>query len=222
MPLAYPEADALSVAELMTAWGEGWATSRRTGRPVAFPGGYRIEIGQVGARFRHVLFDYTAGELSGLAKRQAVPGSWLKAAGDPAEFRAALDGPWRMDTAGYLMTTTFRPVGHACPDPYRLETATEDSVTVAVVRDGEGHVAASGRLAHAGHFGIVDRVVTEPVHRRRGLGRLVIRALEDHAAAAGMRVGVLVATEEGRALYLSLGWRVRSDVPGAFVPEPDA
>ncbi|MGX7670507.1 GNAT family N-acetyltransferase [Plantactinospora sp. DSM 117369] len=89
-------------------------------------------------------------------------------------------------------------------------------------RDGAGRCrrqGAWGRLAPAGEFGIVDKVETEPAHRRRGLGSVLVRTLAARAAAGGLRTGILVATDDGRALYRTLGWVVRSDVPAAYRPE---
>lgn len=61
----------------------------------------------------------------------------------------------------------------------------------------------------------VDQVVTEPAHRRRGLGRTVMAALERAAVERGVVRGVLVATEDGLGLYGSLGWTVDSPVTAA-------
>ncbi|MFC7245569.1 GNAT family N-acetyltransferase [Catellatospora aurea] len=89
---------------------------------------------------------------------------------------------------------------------------------MATVVDRAGATAASGRLAPAGES-IIDQVETAPAHQRRGLGTTVMRTLSDHAARHGMTTGLLVATDDGRRLYQSLGWPVRSEVAAAFVPE---
>ncbi|MCX4390402.1 GNAT family N-acetyltransferase [Micromonospora peucetia] len=61
---------------------------------------------------------------------------------------------------------------------------------------------------------------TDPAHRRRGLGRVVMRALCDQAAGHGTHTGILVATHDGRAFYSALGWTVHSPVSGAFARGP--
>ncbi|GIG86379.1 GNAT family N-acetyltransferase [Plantactinospora endophytica] len=210
-----------SVPELMTAWGRGWAVSRGTSAPVEVVGGFRIDVGLPGHRVRHVLHSYDAEALARLAGALTAPGNWIKASGDPAEFRAALPDGWTIDIAGYLMTVPFRAGAVEPPPGYALGVDIEpgSGVVVATVRDGAGERAASGRLAPAGKFGIVDQVETEPAHRRRGLGGVVMRTLGDRAVAGGLRTGILVATDDGRALYRSLGWVVRSDVSGAYRPE---
>ncbi|MEV0153356.1 GNAT family N-acetyltransferase [Micromonospora sp. NPDC050686] len=97
---------------------------------------------------------------------------------------------------------------------------TSGEIVTAVVLDPEGQVAASGKLATAGAYGIVDQVETAAAHRRRGLGSVVMRTLAWHALRRGADTGVLVATDDGRDLYRSLGWTVRTPIAVAYLPEP--
>ncbi|MEU4560664.1 GNAT family N-acetyltransferase [Actinoplanes sp. NPDC023936] len=120
------------------------------------------------------------------------------------------------------MTIPFT-AGTATPPPsYTIRIAVLDDVVVASVVDATGEIAASGRLAQAGQAGVIDQVETAPAHRRRGLGRTVMRTLSHHATRLGMRGGVLVATDEGRDLYRSLGWTVRTPIAAAHIPEAGA
>ncbi|MGN9768333.1 GNAT family N-acetyltransferase [Micromonospora sp. SD12] len=208
-----------TVAELMMAWGSGWAVSRGTPAPVEIPGGFRVDVGLPGHRVRHVLHTYDAGSLGRLGRELTAPGTWIKVSGDRAGLRAALSDAWTMDRAGHLMSAPLTPGAVEPPTPYAMRVVVEGGVVVATVLDASGRRAASGRLGGAGEFGTVDQVETEPAHRRRGLGSVVMRALGDHAARRGMRTGILVATDDGRALYRALGWTVRSEVSGAYLRE---
>ncbi|RLK25113.1 FR47-like protein [Micromonospora sp. M71_S20] len=208
-----------TVSELMTAWGRGWAVCRGTPAPVAVPGGFRVDVGLPGHRVRHVLHTYDACSLGRLGRELTEPGTWIKVSGDRAGLRAALPDAWTLDDVGHLMSAPLTPGAVEPPAPYATRVVVEGGGVVATVLDAAGHRAASGRLAGAGEFGIVDQVETEPAHRRRGLGSAVVRALCDHAARLGMRTGILVATDDGRALYRALGWTVRSDVSGAYLRE---
>ena len=125
-----------------------------------------------------------------------------------------------------MMTCDARPFpgGGDVPAGYGVEV--ED----AVAATGCGHVrvvAPDGTLAAAGHvalgerLAIYDRIVTEPAHQRRGLGRAVMHALQALARAHGRHANVLVATTEGRALYESLGWRLHAPWATAVIPGPD-
>ncbi|WP_433393455.1 GNAT family N-acetyltransferase [Micromonospora sp. KLBMP9576] len=208
-----------AVPELMTAWVRGWAVSRGTPAPVAVPGGFRVDVGLPGHRVRHVLHTYDADALGRLGRTLTAPGTWIKVSGDPAGLRAALPDAWTMDVAGHLMSAPLTCGTVEPPASYAIRVVAEGEVVVARVLDATGRQAARGQLARAGEFGIVDQVETDPAHRRRGLGRVVMRALCDDAARRGMRTGILVATDDGRALYATIGWTVRSAVSGAFRAE---
>jgi GNAT superfamily N-acetyltransferase len=97
-------------------------------------------------------------------------------------------------------------------------------------RNGRVHVhvlASDGTLAASGHaaldreLAIYDRIVTDPAHQRRGLGRAVMHALQALARARGRHAGVLVATDQGRRLYESLGWTMHAPWATAVIPGPD-
>jgi GNAT superfamily N-acetyltransferase len=54
----------------------------------------------------------------------------------------------------------------------------------------------------------VYNLYTEPSHRRRGLGRLIMTAIHDWCRGHGIKSIALNASSEGRALYEALGYRV--------------
>lgn len=122
-----------------------------------------------------------------------------------------------MDAAGHLMTAPFALHRQRVPEGYRITVTTEGELTVAVARETNGgSAAASARIGRSGTFGVFDQVQTSPAHRRRGLGTALMDALPHRAADLGMTTGLLVGSDEGRALYEALGWTYRSDFPGAF------
>jgi GNAT superfamily N-acetyltransferase len=83
------------------------------------------------------------------------------------------------------------------------------AATCARILFEDGAVAASGyAIEHGGVF-IFDTIVTAAPHRRKGLGKALMAALGATQQSATAR-RVLVATEDGRALYLALGWTVLS------------
>lgn len=211
----------MSRAELVIAWSRGWARSRGVPALVNIPGGFRIDVARPGHRVRYVLHTWDASYLREIGRHIATPGTWLKIDGSPAEVRDALPPHWHMFETSYLMSAELSPGPGEVPSPYRIRVGADQSrVVVATVSDRAGAVAASGRLAPAGGFGVVDQVETAPEHRRRGLGTAVIQALSDHAARNGIRAGILAATDEGRALYRTLGWSAHTELATAFIPEP--
>ncbi|MDR7275767.1 GNAT family N-acetyltransferase [Catenuloplanes atrovinosus] len=207
--------------ELVMAWGRGWARSRGVPALVHVPGGFRVDVDRPGHRVRYVLHTWDRPYLRELGFRVTTPGAWIKVDGSRDALREALPPHWRMFESNYLMSAPLTTGAARVPSPYRMEAGTaEAGVLTATVRDRAGEVAASGRIALAGGFGVVDQVETVPEHRRRGLGAAVIRTLGDRAARRGVRYGVLAATDEGRALYRALGWTVDAELAAAFLPEP--
>jgi GNAT superfamily N-acetyltransferase len=81
---------------------------------------------------------------------------------------------------------------------------------VLVLADVDGEPVACGGLRPYGDDGgEVKRMYVDPAHRRRGLSRVVLAALVEHARAQGMsRLLLETGTEQPEAvgLYESEGW----------------
>ncbi|MFI5845552.1 GNAT family N-acetyltransferase [Catenuloplanes sp. NPDC051500] len=211
----------MSRAELVIAWSRGWARSRGVPALVNIPGGLRLDIGRPGHRRRYVLHTWDPDYLREIGRNISTPGTWLKIDCAAEELSAALPPHWQMFETSYLMSAPLRPERVDVPPPYLLTVGADQSrVVTATIRDRSGETAASGRLAAAGGVGVIDQVETAPGHRRRGLGTAVIQALTDHAARQGVRLGILAATDDGRALYRTLGWTSHTELATAFIPEP--
>ena len=76
---------------------------------------------------------------------------------------------------------------------------------------------ASGDAAEFAGVFVYDRIRTEEPFRRRGLGRALIAALGRERRSPESRE-ILVATEQGRALYLTLGWRDYAPYTTGVIP----
>jgi GNAT superfamily N-acetyltransferase len=81
-----------------------------------------------------------------------------------------------------------------------LKTASDGYVTVA---DVNGKVAATGSLLGD----LVLRVFVDPLHQKKGLGRMIMTALERQAASAGVEGLRLRSPAGARGFYESLGYR---------------
>ncbi|MFB9909486.1 GNAT family N-acetyltransferase [Allokutzneria oryzae] len=196
-------------------WVHGWALSRNTPAPVGEPDGYRIDVGLPGHRVRYVLPNTST--VDDRCAALTSPGTWLKVCGAPE----SVPRRWTVGEPEYLMSKDLAgAVNVAVPGPYHVEVLGEGAVRDVLVRSGNGERAARGRVAVWGTAAVVDQVVTEPAHRRRGLGRVVMGELGVLAAELGALRAVLVATEDGLGLYGALGWVVRSPVTAAHLPEP--
>ncbi|MDH6108814.1 GNAT superfamily N-acetyltransferase [Kitasatospora sp. MAP12-15] len=202
------------VAELARAWVAGWSVSRGTPAPVEEPWGLRIEVGLPNHVTRHVLPTADESTVRALAGSVSTPGTWIKAFVPPETLGGWLSPDWTPSEPVFLMSTDLRPGATRAPVGYTLTADTSRGVTRVRVTAADGSAAARGQVATVGAAAVIDQIVTEPDHQRRGLGTVVMRSLANTALAQGATLGVLGASIEGRALYESLGWAVRAPLAG--------
>jgi GNAT superfamily N-acetyltransferase len=242
---------------VVEAWITGSTLARDTPPPVPDSGGFRVDVGWPQQQVRYVFPNLGEGLsrlaadivdpwiflkacVPPEAMRAVLPPRWVIQAhrvmmtcSGPmrAKETVLLNSPWQKSCA-----SGASPVGQAfslsgllprASDEYVLHLTELRSVSTATVLTASGEVAAIGRVVRVGDFAIYDRIETHTDHRRRGLGRAVMKALEEIARAPGVTKegatqGVLVATAEGRALYESLGWQAHSLYTTAVIPELDA
>lgn len=110
-------------------------------------------------------------------------------------------------------------VAHTLPAEYTVDLVEDTVVSAVRILAQDGTIAASGRLALVDDFAIYDQIVTHEDHRRRGLGTIVMKALEAVALKQKKTRSVLVATADGRALYQTLGWEIHSPYTSAVIPD---
>ncbi|GGJ75974.1 hypothetical protein GCM10011583_04230 [Streptomyces camponoticapitis] len=203
---------------ITSAWVAGWAVSRSTPAPVVEPWGYRVDVGLPGHAFRHVLPEPDEPSVRKLCETVTEPGAWLKVLAPPERVAGWITPGWTVpDDPGFMMFQELRPSAVPVPpDGYTVRAETRDGVFRVRVTAPDGSPAGRGQVATAGEgaTAVVDQVETWPDHRRRGLGRLVMRTLETAAAEAGATTGVLSATRDGLRLYTSLGWRLQGPLTG--------
>jgi GNAT superfamily N-acetyltransferase len=202
------------VSRLARQWVAGWVVSRGTAPPVEQAAGLRIEVGLPHHVARYVLFDAAEAAVRTVAESVTVPNTWLKAFVAPEVIAAWLPPGWTEGDPGFLMATELRPSATRVPDGYALTAETERGVTFVRVLAADGSLAARGQIAVTGESAVVDQVLTEVAHQRRGLGSLVMRSLANAAVERGATTGVLGASIEGRALYESLGWKLHAPLAG--------
>lgn len=205
--------------ELLLAWGRGWAASRGTSNPRPLGGGaWRIEVGLPGHRRRDLLPAWRPERLRDWAEGIAAPGSWIKALVDPADLH--LPAAWEKHAPEHLMSAVLAAQDLPALAPgYRAALSLRGHVIECRMLAADGQTAARAQVGLAGRHAIFDQVVTEPHHRRLGLGRHAMARLAEAARSRGADTGLLVATEDGRALYTALGWRVDSLMTAASVAE---
>lgn len=184
--------------------------SRQTPAPVEKPWGLFVEVPDNPAEVgRHVLPEAEESLVRAAAGAVSEPRTWLKTPAEPETVEPWIPGGWVVawEHTGHLMATDLLATDPVAPEGYTVSVEISGAVTFLRVLDGAGEQAAKGQMAAVGDAVIVDRVVTEEAHRRRGLGGFVMRSLADRAVADGAVLGVLGATDAGRALYETLGWK---------------
>ncbi|WP_456697541.1 GNAT family N-acetyltransferase [Aeromicrobium sp. P5_D10] len=105
-----------------------------------------------------------------------------------------------------LMTTQFveAPIPRL-DDEFTFRWDIEDHRMTYTVESGQ-RIAAAGTVGVLGDTATFDAVETTPAFQRRGLGRHVMTTLTQQAMGRGARRGVLAASDQGRQLYLAMGW----------------
>ncbi|MFJ6636314.1 GNAT family N-acetyltransferase [Streptomyces sp. NPDC091376] len=197
----------LSITETIRAWVDGWVVSRGAAEPVGEPWGVTVDVGLPRHTTRHVLTDNSERSVREVAATARMPGRWLKVFEEQERVLEWLGPDWTPDEPGFLMTAALTRKETDVGAGHRLRTWTRDGVTRVLVTTADGAFAARGQIATRGTTAVVDQIETAAGHRRKGLGSLVMRTLQNAAVERGATAGVLGGTPDGQALYTALGWR---------------
>lgn len=204
---------------IVETWVKGWSLAREVPPPIPYGSGFRTELGWADAKTRYV-FPALSQECRTLASTIHEPYVFIKVCAPAEALAALLPAPWEITTHAFMMVCPG-PMGapkHPLPPGYRLEVITAAPVFIVRVLTTDGEEAAIGRIAISDGYAIYDRIATQPDHQRRGLGSIVMKALEEAALENGASQGLLVATPEGKALYESLNWQFLCPYTTAAIP----
>ncbi|HVJ36880.1 MAG TPA: GNAT family N-acetyltransferase [Stenotrophomonas sp.] len=153
-----------------------------------------------------------------IANGISAPRHILKLCGSDETLRAELPDRWEPQPGNYFMiATTACDDAKPLPDGYELQVHRSGAISRVCILAPNGDLAANGCAAETPDAFVYDRIETAPDHRRRGLGLAVMAALGT-ARRSQAAPQLLVATEEGRALYARLGWTLLTPVAAAAIP----
>jgi len=209
--------DPAALDPLLFAWLAARSIARGVPLPVSSHGGYRVDTRSATETARWV-FARPAPGLEALARAIHAPRHFIKLCATPDILLAALPDGWQIHPPGYFMIAGAASPASALAPGYRIDTERRGAVITARIIAADDTLAASGHAAETAEAFIYDRIETAPAHRRRGLASAVMAALHD-AKRHRETPGLLVATEDGRALYTRLGWRLLSPYSTASIPE---
>jgi GNAT superfamily N-acetyltransferase len=193
---------------LLHAWLSARSIARGLPHPVLEHGGFRVDT-NTEAEVRRWVFPKAGAGLIQLARTLHEPRHFIKLCGTADQLRAALPEGWHVYPSTYFMKWAGPPSERPGPHGYSIKVERVGAVIAVRVISTTGELAASGYAAETEDAFVYDRISTAPEHRRRGLGSVVMNTLrrsKRHASTPEL----LVATEDGRALYETLGWQTIS------------
>jgi hypothetical protein len=121
---------------------------------------------------------------------------------------------------GYMMSC-FQPMDIpkvTLPNDFKIEYENYNSTFVVKIFTQKNELASIGRVVLVEDVAVFDRISTEEYFRRKGLATFVMKELENIAFSKGVFKKVLVATEEGKFLYQSLGWEIYTFYTSIVIP----
>jgi len=190
---------------LLHAWLVARSLARGLPMPVLDRGGFRVDTGSELETVRWV-FPCIGDGLKELARTIHQPRQFVKVCETSEALLAALPAHWTIHAPSHVMRANGTMPRRQLADGYSIAVEQSGAVTSVRIVTGTGILAASGYGAETDGVFVYDRIVTEAEHRRRGLGHVLMQTLHE-ARSDPHSVELLVATDEGRALYETLGWR---------------
>jgi GNAT superfamily N-acetyltransferase len=200
-------------------WLKAWSMSRKLPLPVKFKSGLKVDVGFEKQKTRYV-FTELNNDFIQLSKDINEPWVFLKVCSPPSEVKLHISKKWIIQPQGYMMSC-FHPmaIGDIClHNDYKLKITNYNSTFLIRIITQKGEVASTGRLILVDELAVYDRILTDKNHKRKGLARFLMKELEKIALSKGFSKNFLVATEEGKSLYESLGWKLYSLYTSIVIP----
>jgi GNAT superfamily N-acetyltransferase len=203
---------------IVEAWLRARSHSRGLPQPVADHGGLRVDTASVEETARYVFAAPVEG-ISRLGEKITEPRIFIKLCGPADLLRSLLPAHWTVRPVTVMMTgPEEQRQTPPLPQGFSLDVTTADDRTQVRILAEDGRLAARGHAAEREGVFAYDRIMTEPDFRRIGLGTVVMTAL-GAARRSSSSLRILAATDAGRALYQTLGWRVYSLYSTASIEE---
>lgn len=209
-------------AKIVESWLKGWCLSREVSFPVPYKSGFYVNVGDEKQKERFV-FPELNDDFFQLAHSITGPWIYLKASVPPDQITDQIPVRWKLQPQGYMMTC-FHPMNFpdtSLAEGYHLEFSEYNTTFVITIVAENGEQASIGRISLIDDVAVYDRIITEKNHQRKGLARFLLKELEKIALSKGFYKNILVATEEGKLLYETLGWKLYCLHTSIVIPSED-
>jgi hypothetical protein len=177
--------------------------------PVPYQSGFRVDVGYEKQKARYVFAEMNE-DVIRLSETIDEPWIFLKVCAAPDDIKDNISKKWELQPQGYMMSCfrlmTFPSL--RLPAGYSLAFDNYASTFVVSIVAQNGELASTGRVVIVNDLAVYDRIFTTYNHRRKGLASFLMKELQKIALSKGVFKNFLVATEEGKWLYQSLGWDV--------------
>jgi GNAT superfamily N-acetyltransferase len=200
---------------LMETWLQGYCQARGLSAPETVPEGFWLEVAKPQQVGRYILKRFDPGAILALIGKIEEPSVYIEFPGARQQVVPIVPAHWTARDNAYLMERRLSAPAASRPADvagYVFQVVHESTCFVVEVRSWTGEFVGRGCYSAIGNVAVFDQISIEPEHRRRGLGRCMVAMLAQHAAGAGLSRALLIATEEGRALYEATGWRCLSNI----------
>lgn len=195
--------------DVVEKWLKGWSLSRDLQLPLRYKSGFMVNVGEEKQKTRYV-FPELNDDFFRSAETIDDPWVFLKVCASYNEFKDRIPEKWIHQPQGYMMSC-FAPMNIAdveLSSEYKLDFSESNSTVTIRILTENGKLASIGRVVLIDDLAVYDRILTENNHRRKGLATILMKELEKIAISKGVFNNFLVATQQGRLLYESLGWKL--------------
>lgn len=206
-------------SDIIEKWLTAWSLSRNLPLPVPFRSGFKVDVGWENQKARYV-FPALNEDFIQLAESTDEHSVYLKVCASPDELKKVISGKWTIQPQGYMMSCFHRMKfrDRKLPSGYRLCFDHYNSTHVIRITTQNNETAATGRVVMVDDLAVYDRILTDLPHQRKGLATILMKELESIAHSHRVFKNLLVATEEGKSLYNSIGWEIYSLYTSLVIP----
>ncbi|GAA1148713.1 hypothetical protein GCM10009630_53960 [Kribbella jejuensis] len=187
---------------------EGWRLCRGLEPVVEYDDAYGVVL-RLPGRERELFSRTDEPAIVARLADQLPLGTWLTVTthtGDEVAAQLLAAGAIPFDEHKTLMSIELSCHPQPSVGGYELTRFTDGPLSFVRLLAPDGSVAAHGMMAVVGTAAVMHDIQTDPAHRRRGLGSVVMGALAARAIELGAETGLLMATTDGFHLYTKLGW----------------